>query len=350
MTTNTTGARSRVKIVSEEPAPPIASFPVDVHYAESGVQNTMTVRMRLPIYFDGIAVSIVPELLPGVAMPTIGLSSVRNVARFGYHTARALEARILPPRVMREPVFDTRSWEPNNFAHLLLDLIPYSLYVREAVGPEVILLSRKLGKRFAELLDIFGLVPLLERRRVEADVVKISGTRGLAAYDLDLRTTFDCPGICFVPNVYAKMDFASSKKFERVFLARRDARRLVNQAEIEDTVAKFGYRTVFMEDYSLREQLSIGAQAKHVVAIHGAAISFLIMAQRIDSVIELLPANNYAAGFPVALGSRVLHYEQIIPSFDRIVQHIGWAAIVSFKNLPFTVDASFLAKRLADIH
>jgi Glycosyltransferase 61 len=349
-TVNTTAARNRVKIILEETAPPTTSVPVDVHYIEAGIQKTMTARMRLPIYFDGIAVSIVHELLPGVAMPQITPSSVRDVARFGYHTARVLEAKIRRPRIMREPVFDTRGWEPNNFAHLLLDLIPYSLYVRRAVGPEVVILFRKLGKRFGELLDIFGLVPDFERRRVEADVVKICGTRGLAVYDLDLRTTFDCPGICFVPNVYAEMDFSSSTKYEKVFLARRDARRLVNQTEVEETVARFGYHTVFMEDYSLHEQLSIGAQAKHVVAIHGAAMSFLVMGRRIDSIIELLPTNNYAAGFPVALGLRVRHYEQIIPSFDRTVQHIGWPAIVSFKNLPFAVDTSLLANRLTNIH
>jgi Glycosyltransferase 61 len=339
-----------VKIVLEETAPPMTSVPVHLHYVESDVQKTTTAQMRLPTYFDGIVVSIVHELLPGVTMPQIAPTSIRNVARFGYHMARVLETRFRSPRIMRQPVFDTRSWEPNNFAHLLLDIIPYSLYVRRAVGPEVAILFGTLGRRFGELLDIFGLVPDFERRRMQADVVKIRGTRGLAVYDFDLRTTFDCPGICFVPNVYRDMDFSSSTKFEKVFLARRDARRLVNQAEVEEAVARFGYRTVFMEDYSLREQLSIGAQAKHVVAVHGAAMSFLIMGQRIDSIIEFLPANNYAAGFPVALGSRVRHYEQIIPSFDRNVQHIGWPAILNFKNAPFSVDTSFLAERLAYIH
>jgi len=328
----------------------MTSAPVAVHYVESGVQKTVVVQMRLPTYFDGIAVSIAHEVLPCLPMPQITPNSLRNAVRFGYHKARHAEATIRSPRVMRKPVFDTRSWQADNLAHLLLYLIPYSLYVRQAAGPEVDILFEKLGKRSHELLDIFGVAPVFERRRVEADVVKISGTRGLAVYDLDPRTTFDCPGICFVPKVYSGMDFSSSTKFERVFLARRDARSLLNQAVVEETVARFGYRTVFMEDYSLREQLSIGAQAKHVVAIHGAAMSFLIMGKRIDSIVEFLPANNYAAGFPVALGSRVKHYEQIIPKFDPIVQHIGWAAIASFKNLPFAVDTSLLAKVLSNIH
>jgi hypothetical protein len=321
-----------------------------VHYVELGIQKTMTVHMKLPTYFDGIAVSIVHQVLPALPMPPIAVGSFRSAARFGYHTARRAEAAIRSPRVMRKPVFDTRGWEPNNFAHLLLDLIPYSLYVRQAAGPEVIVLFQRLGTRFRELLDIFGVVPVFERRRIEADVVKISGTRGLAVYELDPKSTFDCPGICFVPNVYTEMDFSSSRTFERVFLARRGARRLLNQAEVEETVARFGYRTVFMEDYSLRDQLSIGTQAKHIVAVHGAAMAFLVMNKRIDSIVEFLPTNNYAAGFPVALGWRVRHYEQIIPSFDRSVQHVGWPAIAGFKDLPFAVDTFLLCKLLANIH
>jgi hypothetical protein len=325
-------------------------IPVAVHFVEAGVQKTITVEMRLPTYFDGIVVSIVHETLPSVPGPKVTPNSLRNAARFGYHAAREIEANIRPSLVLRTPVFDTRIWEPNNMAHLLLDIVPYSLYARSAAGPEVGILFQKLGTRFRELLDIFGLVPVFERRRIEADVVKIRGTRGLAVYDFDLRNTFDCPGICLVPDVYSEFDFSSSTKFDRVFLARRGPRSLLNQSHVEEIVGRFGYQTVFMEDYSLSEQLSIGAQAKHVVAIHGAAMSFLVMSKQIESVVELLPTNNYAAGFPVSLGSRVRHYDQIIPSFDRLTQHIGWPAIARFKELPFAVDTSLLTRLLSNIH
>jgi hypothetical protein len=345
-----TAAQDPVRIILEVPAPPVTTVPVAVHFAESGVQKTITVEMRLPTYFDGIVVSVVRNVLPSIPLPQIVPNSLQNAARLGYHIVRRVEASIRAPVVTQKPVFDTRIWEPNNMAHLLLDVIPYSLYARSIAGPEVRILFRKLGKRFCELLDIFGLVPMFEHRRVAADVVKISGTRGLAVYDFDLRNTFDCPGVCLFPHIYSDWDFSSSTKFDRVFLARRGARSVINHAEVEATVAKFGYRTVFMEDYSLADQLSIGAQAKHVVAIHGAAMSFLIMSKRIDSVVELLPTNNYAAGFPVSLGSRVGHYDQIIPSFDRLVQHVGWPAIARFKELPFLVNTSLLETLLAKIH
>jgi hypothetical protein len=342
-------APNRVEIISENDAPEMAPAPVTVHYVESGVPKTIAVEMKRPTYFDKIVVSIVHEILPGLPSPQITLSSIRNAARFGYHVVRDAESSIRSPRALAGLVFDTRSWEPNNMSHLLLDLIPFSLYARNAAGADVTVLFRKLGRRFCELLDLFGVVPIFERRRVEADVVKLRGTRGLAVYDLDLRNTFDCPGITFVPNVYAEMDFSSHVSFDKIFLARRGPRSLLNQTEVEQTVARFGYTTIFMEDYSLSDQLSIGTHAKHVVAVHGAAMSFLVMSKRIDSIVELLPPNHYAAWFPVSLGARVVRYEQIIPIFDQRVAHSGWAAIARFKDQPFAVDTELLRRRLSVI-
>jgi phosphoglycolate phosphatase-like HAD superfamily hydrolase len=253
---------------------------------------------------------------------------------------------------MQKPVFDTRSIEPNNMAHLLLDIIPYCLNARRAAGPEVVFLFYKLVKHFRELLDIFGLTTVFEHRRIEADVVKMRGTHGLAAFDLLLpNNTLGAPGICFLPHVYSDIDFSLSTKFDKVFLARRGPRRLLNHSEVEETVARFGYRTVFMEDYSLLDQLSIGAQAKHVVAIHGAAMSFLVTNRQIDSIVELLAPYTYHELFPVAFGSRVRHYEQIIPRFDRAVaSSIGLSDWLALKDLPFAIDTSLLASLLANIH
>lgn len=340
----------RIEILAEESAPPITPVPVTVHYVESGVQKAIAVNMRLPTYFDKIVVAVVHEILPGLPSPPIDVNSIKNAARFGYHAARSVEVSIRPPVVLLGPVFDTRSWEPNNMAHLLLDLIPFSLHARRAANMEVTCLFRRLGKNFSELLRLFGVNPVFERRRVEAEVIKLRGTRGLAVYDLNLRNTFDCPGVCLIPNPYSSMDFFSSTSFEKVFLARRGPRSLLNQAQVEEVSRKFGYVTVFMEDYSLSEQLSIGTHAKHVLAVHGAAMSFLVMNKSVESIVELLPPNNYAALFPVSLGSRVRRYEQIMPEFDQAVAHNGWSAIVRFKDLPFAVDTDLLERLLSEIH
>ena len=125
---DTDGEGSRVRIISEEVAPPLWPAPVSVHYFEAGIQKTIHVEMKLPTYFDKIVVSAVNEVLPSPPSPQIGLTSIRDALRLGYHTARRMESTLRSPRVIQHSVFDTRIWEPNNMSHLLLDLIPYSLY------------------------------------------------------------------------------------------------------------------------------------------------------------------------------------------------------------------------------
>jgi hypothetical protein len=146
------------------------------------------------------------------------------------------------------------------------------------------------------------------------------------------------------------VDVCSGLRFERIFLARRAPRNLENQLEIEDITNKYGYKTIFMEDYPIREQLSIGAQARHVIAIHGAAMSFLLMNKRIESVIEIFPSNVYHQLYPVCLGRRVIRYEQIIPEFNPNVGHSGWEAISYYKSRNFSVHGPSLDKLLSEIH
>jgi hypothetical protein len=337
----------RVQVLSEKPMPVIPPAPVNVHYFEAGQYKTFVDHMRVPTYFDKIVVSTVHEVAPGLPRPPLELQSPRGIALSAYRTARGIARSLRPARVITTPTLDTRRQPPNNMAHLLVDLIPYALYVRSIIGPDVTFLFRKLEKPYAELLEIFGIVPRIETGEVEADIVKVRGTRGLSVYDL--LGTFDCTGSNFLPDVYETFTFPSSLKFEKIFLARRGPRRLGNQSELEAVVAKHGYKTIFMEDYSVSEQLSIGAHARHVVAIHGAAMAFLIGAKQIDSVIELLPANVYHAGYPVILSGRVGRYELIIPSFDQAVAHSGWQAVEHSKSLPFSVDARLLDQILSSI-
>ena len=183
---------------------------------------------------------------------------------------------------------------------------------------------------------------------MSGDIIKIRGTRGLSVYDL--FGIDDCHGINFMPDTYTEMDFPSSLTFDRIFMARRAPRDLENQLEMERITERYGYKTVFLEDYSIRDQLGIGAQAKHVIAVHGAAMSFLLMSKRIDSLIEILPPNVYHDVFPICLSPRVVRYEQIIPNFDERVAHSGWEAISYFKNRRFSVSVKLVECLLSEIH
>jgi hypothetical protein len=336
-----------VRIVSEVDALQPRPVSVTVHFFEGGNYKTMTVEMARPTRFDRIAVAIVQETLPALAMPDIPLNSLRNLARFGYYSLRRLAASILPAVRLPMPLLDTRSIEPNNIAHLLFEIVPWYLYAKSAVGPDVALMTRKVNEQFRSLLDAFHIAPIFEDRKVRANAVKVRGARGLSVYDLP---TFDCPVITCVPDVYSEFDFSTSQQFERVFMARRGQRSLKNHAEVESLASSYGYKTIFMEDYSVADQLSIGAHARHVIALHGAAMSYLVFNKHIDSVIELFPAHVHHEYYPVCLGPRVKSYHQIIPDFDRAVMHSGWDAIFHCKSQAFSVDVELLERLLLQIH
>jgi hypothetical protein len=337
----------RAAVTSEEALPPMTPTSVTVHYFESGSYRKMTIGMQRPTYFDKLVVARVQEILPALQMPSIRIESLRSAARYAYHASLQLNGAMRTPLTYDEPVLDLRAVEPNNISHLMFDAIPYCLRARAAAGPDTVFLFRKIAPLFTALLEIFDIVPRYEPRKVAANVVKLRGARGLAVFNL--IDTFDCTAFSFFPDTYLPFDFSTTTGFDRIFLARHGPRSLLNHDEIEPVTAAHGYRTVFMEDYSLRDQLSIGARARHVVALHGAAMSLLAVNRGIESIIEILPPHNQPAFFPVALGPRVRRYEQIIPDFDPAVMH-SWPESVRFKDLPFSVDATLLAKLLAEIH
>lgn len=337
-----------VEVHSQTTAPPVSGTKVHLNYLESGTHHSIVVDAIRPTRFEKIAVSSVYETLPAFVHPSAPLDSMRNIVRNLFHRAKAIGLSISPPVSFEMPILDMRSLEPNNIAHLLLDIVPYFLYARRVLGADSRLLLRRTAPLFVQLLHAFDIYPIHEYGRVTARFIKIRGTRGLALHDLS--GTFDCYGISFLPDAYSEFNFASDLRFDKIFMARRAPRSLKNQAATAALLEKFGYKTVFFEDYSIQDQLSIGAQAKHVVAVHGAAMSFLVMNKSIDSVIELLPPHVYHDLFPVCLGPRVAHYAQVIPEFDPRVPHSGWEAIAHFKNNSFSIDTNLLGKLLSDLH
>ncbi len=351
MTTDQPSANSLkpVKILSETGAPPMAVSNVGLHYVEAGQAKSISVPTMRPVYFDKIVVSTVFETLPAFEAASAPSNSLRNIARNAVFTARNFRASSAKPVTFSTPILDMRAIEPYNIAHLLTDIIPYYLLAKAAVGSDItLLLSRQLKGTFADLLSAFNIVPVAETRRVTGEILKLRGTRGLSVFDLP--ETFDCRGINFAPHIYDAFNFPSTLNFDKIFLARRSPRNLGNQAEVEALAAGYDYKTIYPEDYTIAEQLGIGAHAKHVIAVHGAAISLLLMNKKVDSVIELFPPNVHHELFPASLGEKVARYEQIIPSFDPRVAHNGWQAILPFKSQNFSVDVTVLARLLSEMH
>jgi hypothetical protein len=79
---------------------------------------------------------------------------------------------------------------------------------------------------------------------------------------------------------------------DRIFLVRPLAatRRILNQPEIEPVISKYGFRTVDTSQMSVKDQIDLFADARHLIAVHGAGMVNVIYRQGAPlSVLELRP-------------------------------------------------------------
>lgn len=100
-------------------------------------------------------------------------------------------------------------------------------------------------------------------------------------------------------------------------------------------------------------QIRIAISAKNIVAIHGAAMAYLLLSKNIKSIIEIFPPNVHHEYFPLILDtkkdSKIESYTQIIASFDKKIQCAEWDDIFRFKNAPFSLDLHLLEIALSHV-
>ncbi|MGB3514021.1 MAG: tetratricopeptide repeat protein [Microcoleaceae cyanobacterium] len=87
----------------------------------------------------------------------------------------------------------------------------------------------------------------------------------------------------FLPNNFLKSSLA-----EKIYISRKQAskRRVVNEAEVVSLLEKFGFQIIILELMSVAEQALCFANAKVVVAPHGAGLTNLVFSSSGTKVIE----------------------------------------------------------------
>jgi hypothetical protein len=329
-------------------AVPESQCDVDLFYSVNGSRISRRMTLSRPTQFEEIVAAVVDDDLSAVpAGSTPSLNSPRDAARFAYRMLRNLRSRMGAPIRAASPLFDTRSFEPNNFSHLLLDIIPLCRFANNALAGDVRHVFRKVEGPFRELLDIFEIDAMFTGQRLGGSIVHVRGTRGLSAYDM--LGTFDVPAITVIPDIYDDLSFKGTRQADKIFINRRGARSLLNNADVVQLLTRHGYEPIHMEDYPVREQLEIAASAKHVVAIHGAGMGALVLNKNISSVVELLPPHVFHQHFPICLSRNVKRYALLIPEYDEAVTQSGWPALVAYKDSPFSVDLASLDLALANV-
>jgi capsular polysaccharide biosynthesis protein len=90
--------------------------------------------------------------------------------------------------------------------------------------------------------------------------------------------------------IFERLHVQQKSQSDLIFLARENDRREFNQGEIENIAIRNGFRLVYMENLSFREQVELMFGAKIIVGASGAAFSNVLFCQKGARVLSwLLP-------------------------------------------------------------
>jgi capsular polysaccharide biosynthesis protein len=77
------------------------------------------------------------------------------------------------------------------------------------------------------------------------------------------------------------------QKKQRIFISRKQRRRVINEDELVAVLTKFGFKSIAPESLSVAEQVSLFAAAEVVIGAHGAALTNTVFCSPGTKVIEI---------------------------------------------------------------
>jgi len=140
---------------------------------------------------------------------------------------------------------------------------------------------------------------------------------------------------------------------EKLYLSRRKAARkkVTNEKEVENLVSKYGFAVVYNEDFTFLEQISIYANARYLISIHGSGLTNMLFMQPESVIIEILKKKTNTLDRPsfvfwyqaAALGFR--YYGQlanpITPNDDYFLGDFQVDIVQLEKHLQHAFDSTF---------
>ena len=230
------------------------------------------------------------------AGPVVTDCAARN--RSGKLTRSWLRGRLRPWRTERLPGRFTTIWGKFagiNYYHWLIECLPRLRQLADlGESPPTLLMPRSMPA-FCEESLACCLPANMPLRRIDGWVrpedylfVSFRHIKPVSWMDEDSRE--------FVRDAVFKRYGLSAdhEGSRRIYLSRSAAalRRLVNEDEVQDVLASFGFETVCAERLTFEQQVRVFHGASHVVAVHGAGLANLLFAGPVG-VLELFARGTF---------------------------------------------------------
>jgi len=249
-----------------------------------------------------------------------------------------------------------------NWSHQLNRYLLIANAIRKRLGEDLaIVVHAAMSGYVVRMYEYFGFTV------VRSDGL-VLGKR--ASFEIDKRTSIYSlrPQLVReIPESYFSAG-ANHPGADCLFLSRKDTRRVTNEAEILPMLESYGYKRVYMEEFSPAEQIAMIRNARHIVSVHGAALAPLQFHNRPDlTVIELLPVGHVtnfyrvmtdqAGGSYMAVRGRMKAkylpglYEEApfkdhtLDDFDVDPSALAIALRAQHENMPLFTDGPVLAPR-----
>ncbi|WP_226662490.1 glycosyltransferase family 61 protein [Microbulbifer aggregans] len=172
-------------------------------------------------------------------------------------------------------VLDLRYRSPENWAHAITNHLPLALMVREQLvkinKPVTVVLPKTISGKLVELFQLFGFSVLRTDRPVQGLVARYEISPWIALRGVRHEV--------IARHLPESLSIGTPNKFDtptRLYISRKDTRKLINEQRVWATLQARGYTRIFAEEHSLQEQIQYLCAAEDIVAVHGAALAPLI--------------------------------------------------------------------------
>jgi len=192
------------------------------------------------------------------------------------------EKKILP---LKSVSIDLRSYSPQNISHAIMIHMPLALWACEylsdiGLSKPTLIFPESLPSYVVEIFLTAGFEVYLTNNKVVGpicsfDIDMIIGIRGAMPKVLE-------NGLKNTPFSQAILDKSQGLP-KKIFISRKDTRKLVNEESVEEFLSERGFQKVYLEEYGILEQIALVTLADNIVAVHGAALGALALRGVIDS-------------------------------------------------------------------
>lgn len=250
--------------------------------------------------------------LPPAVFPqgdlTVSLSNSEEVAKSqNLRRRQKIAARIIGEKkavsISENFIVDFRSHYPSNWSHSLNNHLPLAYCLKNMLAefdPSIkfdLLFDEQVPNYIVDLFEYFGFSCL----RYSGPVIG-----KFYNYELQPFASINAKGREILrDNVienreHAELYEAPKNLPSKIFISRKDTRKLVNEHEVEEFLSAQGYTKIYAEDFTIQDQLRLFIHSTNIVAIHGAALAPLFFRPESAptlNLVELFTAGHLSSHF-----------------------------------------------------